>query len=328
MYNFEEAKREYIEFCEKEVHDIQIFAQPWYLDAVCQSGESWRVIVYKENGKIVAAFPFEYKTGKLGMKYISNPFQAPRLGIWIDYEGKKGEGSREEYENRIVDYIISNLPPYDVFSIAFDSRFKNWQEFYRNGFCQTGYYSYMVYKDTDLTCGISKGIRKKIRALEKKCYIDENINADDYWDFFLKSYALRNRKPSYTKEQFVSLCNTALAHEACNMFACRDEEGKIIAVECVFNDARRVYDMFGTFDPTSSLSPTPLMTYHALKIAFGNELDFDFEGSMIKGVANYNMKFDGRKELYFVISDYSNKYRLVKSIKDFFKAVKNILKRK
>ena len=36
-YDFEQAKAEYRAFCENGNHDIQIFAQPWYLDAVCDS---------------------------------------------------------------------------------------------------------------------------------------------------------------------------------------------------------------------------------------------------------------------------------------------------
>lgn len=104
-YDFEQAKVEYRAFCEAGNHDIQIFALPWYLDAVCDSPDDWRVILYKENDVIRATFPFAYTKGKYGLWHIYNPWMAPRLGIWINYyQDNLRESRKEAYENKITAY--------------------------------------------------------------------------------------------------------------------------------------------------------------------------------------------------------------------------------
>lgn len=162
-YDFETAKKEYREFCESEQNDIQIFAQPWFLDAVCETPDDWKVIIYKENEHIVAAFPFGYKKGKYGLWHIFNPQFTPRLGIWMSYKDRKRESTREAFENTVVEYIIKNLPYFDELKINFDSRFQNWQQFYRNGFSQTTMYSYIMNKEEDVEAILPSKMRNRIK---------------------------------------------------------------------------------------------------------------------------------------------------------------------
>lgn len=294
-YDFIKAKEEYRNFCYYYFNDIQIFAQPWYLDAVCEDSEEWQVILYKENKKIVAAFPFMYKKNRLGLKYICNPKFTPRLGIWIDYQGKTKEGEREAYENKIVKYIIDNLPQYDCFDILFDSRFQNWQQFYWEGFSQTNYYSYIMKKDIDLSNVLSKRTKKKIRSLKERYSVVEGDNLKEYWNFFTKSYRLRKREISYSEKNFFNICQAAQDNNACKLFFCKNNNLKTVAVACVFFDSRRMYKMFNSFDPNIDESVQPLITINSIEKSHEKNLDFDFEGSMIKGVANYNMQFNAKK---------------------------------
>ena len=78
-YDFDKAKEEYRELC-RDNETIQIYIKDWYLDAACQNVEDWKVILVKENGKIMAAFPFQH-IKKKGLWSISNAFQVARGGI-------------------------------------------------------------------------------------------------------------------------------------------------------------------------------------------------------------------------------------------------------
>ena len=325
MYDFAQAKEEYRAFCEAGDPDLPVFAQPWYLDSACDSPEDWRVILYKENDMVRAAFPFAYTKGKYGLWHIHNPWQAARLGIWIDYGKKERPSAREAYENKIVADIVSKLPYYDEFQITFDARFQNWQQFYRLGFRQTSYYSYVMPKDADLQQAIPRDKRKALRALQE--YQISKTEIDEYFDFFEKSYEKRGRVLSYTRENFSRLLNAVRAHDACAMIACRDSEGSILAVACIFYDSRRVYNMFSTFDP-SFKTVQPLITQHSMRFAQERGLDFDHEGSMIPGVADYNRDFGSVKEPYFVITNYSDKYRLLNGARESAGALKRMIKGK
>lgn len=325
-YDFEQAKAEYRDFCEEGTHDIQVFAQPWYLDAVCDSEDDWRVILYKEKDRIIAAFPFEYKKGKHGLWHIRNPWQAPRLGIWIDYQGKAKKSARELLENKIVEDIISKLPYYDEFHIAFDARFQNWQQFYRNGFQQTSYYSYILFGDEDLPQSLSQKTRWQIKSMYEEFHVDEDISLEEYWEFFEKSYVQRGRVIDYPKEKFFRLVQAVMEHDRGHLIACKDASGQIFSEACVFFDSRRLYPMFNTYDTSTKRSTQPLVSLYSFDLAKHAGLIYDFEGSMIPGVANYNMKFNSTQEPYFVITDYSDKYRFLHGLRESSRALKKLIK--
>lgn len=304
-----------------------MFAQPWYLDAVCAPNEEWRVILYKENGRIRGVFPFAYAMGKYGLRHIRNPWQAARLGIWIDYRGKTEKpGGREAYENGIVADIVSRLPPYDLFQISFDARFQNWQQFYRMGFRQTSCYSYILENTKDIPSGLSSGLRRKIRILSEHYHADTNVTLDEYWTFFEKSYRQRMRTAAYSGDQFFTLYHAAQLHNAVSLVACRDKQGQIFSAACLFFDSKRIYSMFHTYDTTTKLSTQPLVTLRSIALAGELGLKFDFEGSMIPGAAQYYSTFNSLREPYFVISNYSDRYRLLSGLRESSRALKNMLK--
>lgn len=319
-YDFARAKSEYRAFCEAGEHDLPVFAMPWYLDAACAPGEEWRVILYEEDGAIRAAFPFAYTKRKYGLWRVGNPGWAKRLGIWIDYRDKTRPSAREAYENKIVEYMVSCLPPYDEFQVQFDARFQNWQQFHRLGFRQTSYYSYVMPKDAELEAAIPPQKRKTLRSLEKSFRVGEDIGPEEYAAFFQESYRKRGRVLSYGMDRFLVLYQAAYAHQAGRLFACRDMVGNLTAVSCVFYDSRRVYNMFNTFDPTVK-NGRALLTLHSMRFARERGLDFDHEGSMIPGVADYNRDFGSLKEPYFIITSYSAKYRFLNGLRESAQAL-------
>lgn len=316
-YDFKKAKEEYIQFCENTDNDIQIFAKPWYLDAVCDDGETWQVVIYKEKGQIRAAFPFIYLSGKYGIKHICAPWQAKRLGIWIDYTGKsKKRGKIEAYENQIVEYIISQLPSFNSFDMPFDARFKNWQVFYRENFLQTTYYSYLIKKEENLDELISSGLKNKLRKAQNELTIEEKIELEDYLKFFLWSYELRGKTLSYSEEKIRKLITEAVKHDSCYLLAAKDKFLKIRGVACVFTDSRRAYKMFDTYDPQVNSKAQILLTFSSVQKAREMKLDFDFEGSMIQGVAEYNREFGGFKEEYYYIYRKDVKMKLLEILSE------------
>lgn len=319
-YDFAIAKKEYREFCDKEKHDIQIFALPWYLDAVCRSQDEWRVIIYKENGRIVAAFPFAYYKTSKGAWIIENPWQAARLGIWIDYRNHITQYSRENFENDVTEFVIDKLPRFDRFDILFDARYKNWRAFYNRGFSQQTRYSYVVRSDgfdgNEFLQSMGKSRRRGIKNAGNNLSIEKGISFNTYWDFFESSYRQRERKLTYTREQFKSFFDAVITHEASEVFVARDTIGNICAVDILVFDGRRAYSMFGTFDPTKQKASDSLITFEGIVCATKSGKDFDFEGSMIPSVARYNMEFNAELEPYFEITKYSPRKRLYMNLKE------------
>lgn len=327
-YDFNLAKREYRQFCEQGEHNIQLFALPWYLDAVCDNIDDWKVIVYKENNKILAAFPFLYSKSTSGFWEIKNPWQAKRLGIWMDYGNNKTNYKREIFENKVVKYVLDNLPYFDVFQIDFDARFKNWRVFYENGFSQQTFYSYVVRKeqlDDSYISTIKKQNKRDISTLESIVTVEIMDSLEDYWNFFKKTFNLRGRTISYSKSQLIRLLDAAQKNESCQIFVCRDTSGEIVGSTVILFDLLKSYCMFVAFDPNLRLSPTVLLSYKTIIDSGKQGRDYDFEGSMISGIAKYYAGFNAEMEPYFHITKYSDKMMLRLGLKQFFSYAKTLL---
>lgn len=327
-YDFVQAKDEYRKFCDTENHDIQIFALPWYLDAVCKDPNDWRVIVYKENNRIVAAFPFEYTRRKKLFWRIANPFQAPRLGIWMNYGNRTSPQARESFENKVTRFVIQNLPSYDIFSIACDARYTNWREFYNHGFKQETRYSYLLKKTkVDPNIFLSQILskkRNKINNLLGKIPIVKSVTFSEYWNFFYSSYQLRERMPSYSENQLQRLFNAAMARGQGEVRATKNSSNQINAVLFILFDNRRSYEMFCSHDPNSGFSSREFLTYDAAFDSLKLGRDYDFEGSMIPGVATYNREFNGEMEPYFLITNYSPRMKFIMNFLENFTILKKI----
>lgn len=83
--------------------------------------------------------------------------------------------------------------------------------------------------------------------------------------------------------------------------------------------------MFTTMDIESQDRGLALLHFSAMQDAAKKGLWFDFEGSMIPGVAARNRQYNGDKEEYYCIYCYSDRYKLIKNSID---VVKNILEKK
>ncbi len=316
------SKSDYIEFCKYSAADIPVFAEPWYLDAVMKPGEEWDVINYYENNRVIAAFPYAVQKNKLGMVVITNPWMAPRLGLLLSGETKRTRSLSkvESLENKIIEEVIAQLPKFDDFNMICHSGVKNWMEFYRHDYEQTCYYSYIIDRDKTKDEIVSDYISNKRRIIKKHygCVeIHKNtISPDEYWEYLQHCYKKRNRLCSYTKEQFIKLMNSIQEHEAGDILSMYSDNNLVCAA-IIFYDKNRAYHMMTTFDPENGIRGQDLLTHYAIIDANSRGLIFDFEGSMIPGVAEFNRSFGGQKEEYYVITKQSKKmkgYKLLKGI--------------
>lgn len=320
MYDFEEAKREYRQLCKTEP-SINLYMQAWYLDAACTNEENWKVILVKENDVVIAAFPFEYVKIK-GLWRIKNPQACHYMGIWIREEKYKSQEHRLKRLTYIVDTILSLLPYYDKFYIVFQSSFKNWQPFYWKGFQAKVHYTMTISPDSVLEECIGKDRRKRIRKAQKEYVIKRNhMTIDEYWDFFEKSYIERNRTISYSKENFYRIISAAMAEEAITIRGVYMND-ELVAEDIILKDKLRNYHEYGTQKANSHTSANSLAIYDAIQETVEEGKIFDFEGSMIKGVCEFNSSFGVKWEPYFIISKESRKSIIFNSLKSLINAIK------
>lgn len=320
-YDFQETKKEWREFCKIE-DTIPIYQKDWYWDAVCEHPDDWWVIVIREKEKITAAFPFVYAKRK-GMYLIETPWQVPASGIWM----KKIEGNNKEKELRhmqhIVEKVISLLPRYDRFKVIFNASFWTWQPFLWEGFESIPFYT-MVIKGIDVEnvkASITKARRERVNRGERKYVIKtDKMLFDDYWRFFEQSYNDRGKILTYEKERLKKLFLALQEHHAMQLRAVYDGE-TVVAVNIVLFDTMRFYNQFGTQMSGENADATSYAVYDAICEAMRQEKIYDFEGSMIQGVCEFNSSFNPKWETHYCIMNYSRKYRILNSIRGIIKQI-------
>lgn len=320
-YDFKTSKEKYRELCKNE-KTINIYMKDWYLDAVTEKEDDWQVIIVEENELVMAAFPFGYQK-RHGLWYICSPWQCARGGLWIRERSYRGKEEELSVLNQYVKQIIDDLPPYDSFNILFNSDFKNWQPFYWNGFSAQPRYSMVIQSSLKdyITC-IGKSRRNRIRKSQKRYYIQENqLSKERYWEFFTKSYESKQKVLEYNATKLYKLWDALQSHNACTIRSILDEEQKLVSVNVILEDEKRCYNQFVTQMQGKDTDATSYVIYEAINDALKKGKVFDFEGSMIKGVCEFNSSFNPEWEVYYLISNCSRKYKILSNIKGILLAV-------
>ena len=294
---------------------VPAYFKDWYWDATCDTPDDWHVILLRDGCDVIAAFPFTY-TAHRGMYSIGTPWQVAASGIWL----ANGELSQSQKGLRelthIVELLVAELPEYDRFNVVFDASLWTWQPFYWEGFSCTPHYTMVVRGQAEaLRSSLAKKRRNLITKTERECRIEVNsISKEAYWDFFRKTCELRDRIPTYNKEQFCKLFDALEMHGALQTRVVFDEDGAQIAENlCVIDDSR-FYHQFGTFMPGKNPGAQSFAIYDAIYSALISGRQFDFEGSMIRGVCEWNSSFGPVWETHYRIERQSEKYKVRASL--------------
>lgn len=296
----------YIDFYKKHP-DICIFSAPWWLDAVVGVG-NWDVIfVNDKNNNIIATFPYVKSKGRLGTTEIIMPHLTQKLGPYIVYDKNLSYTKRIGYEHKIYENIIAQLPKFDFFSINFDQNYKNWLPFYWAGFNCAPRYSYRLYNIKNINniySKISNSKRKYIDSGKQKFTLHYDLPANDFYDYFELVVSERGDKVNFSRKLFDDIYNAVYEQNSGRVLYCIDNEtGKIAAVKFVIWDSKTAYALVGirTKEFNNSCS-YEFLTFECIKYASKYVSEYDFEGSMIKGVEEAYRLYGGTQIEYYNIS--------------------------
>lgn len=321
-YNFEKAKIDWRELNKTEGDLVPIYMKDWYWDAVCNSGDEWKVICLYKNDKVEAAFPFLY-TKRKGMWFIELPWQVACAGIWYRDKELSNKERALLYLNDIVNQVVELLPKYDCFKINFNHSLWTWHPFYWLGFEATPLYTSIIRTtDGEGWSQISQRRKRSIKKAEKKYRIGINeITPEEYWNFFEESYKKRNRIISYNKNKFLKLIQAAIENNACEIRSVYYQE-TLAAVNILLKDSERSYDQFFSYMPGIGDDAQSFATYDGIKATLKEGLVFDFEGSMIPGVCEFYTSWNPVYESNYLIKKTSKKYNRLNAIRTFLKGEK------
>ena len=297
-------KELYREFCHR-TSDLPIFMQDWWMDAVC-AGKQWDVLLsFDKQGEIQAAMPYLLRK-RLWVKYIVMPQQTQIGGIWI------ADTVQSENENQVSEicqdfarqlsalnlgYYAQNYP---ISSPAVESM-------RALGFKTKERVTYRIEDLSDLDKVISRFSKNKKRQLQKalSLHAESNMNIEDFYRFHVRCLQAQGKQISYSREFLLVLERKAARLNRSEILSICDADHKVLAAAFLVWDEKRMYYLIPCYDPQYKDSgANALLVLEAIKLARQKGVAFDFEGSMIRSIANHYKQFGSTRTVYYSVEKY------------------------
>ena len=294
----------YRSLCEKH-KEIPLFMQAWWLDA--SSKDKWDVILCKNGDEIVGFFVFSYQE-KFGKKIITNHPLTQYAGPYIFYPENISASAIHSLENKVYTSITEQLEAKNIDFIEINCHysFKNWQQFYWNGYKQTTKYTYVLEDLSNierLLSEMSTQRRRKIKNNTRDYYVSLDLSAEDFYNSYNEHLKDQNKTIFYIKDYFIGLYNACKERNQGQILALYNDENELLVSIWTIWDNESAYNMILNTNKKRKCSVnTTLLVWETLKFLKDKTKKFDFEGSMIQNSAIGNQQYGAIAIPYHCIS--------------------------
>ena len=300
------APADYRAFCQT-APDLPVFAQPWYLDA-CAEGGSWDAVLAREGGRVVGALPYFHKR-KGPFRYATMPPFVKWLGPYL-LPGLRGDPRRAA---AALAQLLAQLPPLAAFKQNCYPALTDWLPFQAQGFRRAARHTYRLPRLANLAqveAGLHKGIRRDIRRARQRVRVVHDLPLATFWAVNRLSFVRQGVAVPYSEAQFRRLDAALAAQGARQLFFAVDAQGRVHSVAYLIWDATTAYYHLAGDDPALRASGAGmLLAWEAIRYAsevLGRGC-FDFEGSMLPGVARVRERFGAVQTPYFFVWRYRSR---------------------
>lgn len=290
----------------QEHKEIPLFMQAWWLDAA--SNENWDVIFYKKGDEIAGFFVFSFQE-KYGKQIITNHPLTQYAGPYLFYPENLNKSEIHSFENKVYTSFIEQLEAknIDFIEINCHHSFKNWQQFFWSNYKQTTKYTYILENISDknsLLKDMSYSQRgKRIQKGNKDYYFSLELPAEDFYDLYNANLSSKEKTILYSKEYFLRLHNAAKERNQGQIISIYNKENELLAALWTVWDSEYAYNMIITSNKNKKCSEsTTLLIWETFDFLSNKTNHFDFEGSMIQGVALCNQSYGATAVPYHSIS--------------------------
>lgn len=284
-------KEEYIAHIEGR-SDYPVFAQPWFLNAVCEEWDA--VCVKKKNGIMgTLAYPIISKGGQKG---IANVPMLPYLFLWIDLPHDMKFPSRRGKEIDVVETILDALPSVGRFNVKFYQNTENWLPFYWRGFSQTTHFTNVLESSThsieNLRADYKESVRRTLKKANDQITVSKEGKVETLVELGRKSFARQGKDYPNSDDSVKRLFDAVIQQGRGKLYIAEDENHQVHSTALIVEDNSMMYYLIGGSDPDFHGSGAMnLLLDTAIMEAAEKGLDFNFEGSMVKGIDRFFASF-------------------------------------
>ena len=272
----------------------------WWMDAVC-AGKQWDVLMIQgEQGEILAAMPYLLRK-RAWMKYIVMPQQTQIGGIWLTEAAADVPDICQKISNELAKMKLCYYrQQYPIGSPAVAAMQKL-------GFKSEKRITYRIEDLADIEKIVQSFSKNKKRQLQKaqSLHVSIDMNIEDFYRFHVQCLLNQGKQISYTREFLLVLERKAKRLNQCHILSVSNEENQVVAAVFLVWDKRSMYYLIPCYDPQYKDSgASALLAEQAIRLASEKGLAFDFEGSMIAGVANHYKQFGSTATTYYSVEKY------------------------
>ena len=306
------SKNTYQQLCQE--YDLPIFYHPWWLDVVCKNGE-WRAIwAQNKHGEIQGVWPY-FLARRWRLKVIAPPMLTPHLGPWLIYpDSIKNESKRWKFELSVYAALIQQLPPISLARWKCAPQLNNSLPFFWTGFQQQTRYTFRLnnLEQPDLVFRqFSSTLRNHIRAAKKQLTIRMGSAVDIPTLYRLVGLSLGKKavKTPFSVPLLTELDAAVMKNGHRLLLLAEDKAGNAHAAAYVLFDRHVAYLLLlGSDADIRRRGAASLIIWEAIQQASRCAAIFDFEGSMLPGVAHFFAEFGGTPEPYFLLTRGKNRW--------------------
>lgn len=301
-------KDRYRQLCQE--NDIPLFMQAWWMDAVC--GDKWEVLFSERNGAVVAVWVLHVRR-KLGFRVVLQPMLTQYNGIWFDPMTVRVERKDFNLEKEIVNDLIEQISKknFHLINQNFHYSFTNWQPLYWKDFSQTTRYTYIIEnisKPEVLIENFSYAKQKHLKKTRNGFSVDFELSAEEFYKFHKDCLSANNKQIEYPEHIFKSLFYAAKERSQGCVIAIYDSSKILHAALFIVWDKKTAYNLISAINPNyKSSGVSTRVVFEAIRFLSDKTEQFDFEGSMIEGVAQSFQQFGTEQLPYFNISKSNSK---------------------
>jgi hypothetical protein len=309
-------KEYYLLFCQNEA-SIPLFMQPKWLDLVCGKDLIWDVVLSKNReGVIEAALVFCLKK-KYGFTQITMPHFAQFTGFWLLENLSQNIDNQQVIKND----LLKKLPIVLRTNLRFDTHFTNKNILIEQGFEVENKQTQVLENLQNLDAlyqNLSQNVQRNIKKAKQYFSVKTQDNFESFYPIINTVFERQNTPNPIPLSIWHSVHSFIHQKGWGKVYFSIDENDEAQAVAMIVWDVKTMYLIAnGSTEKGRKLGAMTQLIWEVISDNAGQVETFNFFGSSIPAIQEFNLRFNAENKTYFSIEKYQNKWieRLFKLLK-------------
>lgn len=288
--------------------NLPVFLQPWWMDAVCLH-KKWQVVLSQSDGVVQVVMPYLIRK-RLWISYIVMPQLTQVGGAWItNQQYSKTEIQQialkidQSIQQLHLGYYYQQFPLNSPIPLAMKEL----------GYTVSERVTYRIDDCSDMDKVVSRYNRNKRRQLNKsRQYVvrQDALSAEQLFEFHQRALQAQGKVISYSKELLQTLVHNAESHQQgiiVSLHLPSESNQDPIAAAFYVWDNDSVHYLIAAQHPNyTDCGLMARLVTEGIRLAHKKNIAFDFEGSMIPGVAKHFQQFGATPATYYSVERFFN----------------------